>query len=427
MSCRIIAYLLILSVLPNLVWASDWPAFRGAVNSAERGRAQGKGYPREWSPTDNIAWRYTLPGPGNSSPVIADNKVYVTYSDQQNGTRRNLICLDLESGKKLWTKSVLHEVDEPTHKTNPHCGSSPASSGERVVVWHGSAGVYCYSSDGKELWKYETGPVHHIWGTGSSPIIHDDKVFLNIGPGKNSYLLALSLKSGDLLWKVEEPGGNFGENPNGKKLNWIGSWSTPQIAMVAGEQQVICAMPTRVVGYAPDSGEILWWCDGLENLPRSNLVYTDPLLSETFAVTLGGFKGPGIGFALGEMGDITDSSRVWRVTRDNPQRIGTGIIFGKHIYAPTAGINGIQCLDLETGETLWTERTPAPFWGSMVLADELIYVTDQQGMTWVFRPNSEKLDLIAKNSLKERTNSTPAFTDDCIILRTYDAVYRVAK
>jgi outer membrane protein assembly factor BamB len=424
---RIIFCLSTLCVTANLSWATDWPSFRGAVIATERGRAQGNEYPREWSPEENMAWRHSLPGPGNSSPVVSNHKVYVTYSDQQNGMRRNLICLDLESGKKLWSKSVLHEAEEPTHKTNPHCGSSPASNGERVVVWHGSAGVYCYSSDGEELWKYETGPIHHIWGTGSSPIIYEDKVFLNIGPGENSHLLVLSLQTGDLLWKAEEPGGNFGEDPNGKKLDWIGSWSTPQIAMIAGSPQVVCAMPTRIVGYAPDSGKLLWWCEGLENLPRSNLVYTDPLLTDTFAVTLGGFKGPGIGFTLGEMGDITDSSRAWRVTRDNPQRIGTGIIMGKHVYAPTAGINGLQCLDLKTGEILWTERTPAPFWGSMVLADELIYVTDQQGATWVFRSNPEKFDLIAKNSLKERTNSTPAFTDDSIILRTYNAVYRVSK
>ncbi|MBD3673741.1 MAG: PQQ-binding-like beta-propeller repeat protein [Planctomycetaceae bacterium] len=352
--------------------------------------------------------------------------MYVTYADGQ-GTRRNLICIDLDTGKELWTKTVIHDEKEPTHKTNPHCGSSPATDGERVVVWHGSAGVHCYSATGEELWSYKTGPVHHIWGTGSSPIIYEDKVFLNIGPGSKTYMLALSLEDGEVLWKVDEPGGHFGEDPSGKKVDWIGSWSTPQIATIAGRAQVVCAMPTRVVGYGIDSGDILWWCSGLENLPRSNLVYTDPLLTDDFAVSLGGFKGPGIGFHLGGEADITKDARVWRVTRQNPQRIGSGIILGEHLYAPAAGINGIQCLDLQTGEVIWTERTSAPFWGSMTLADELIYVTDQQGTTWVFRPNPEKFDLVSKNPLKERTNSTPAFTEGSIILRTYDAVYRVSN
>lgn len=426
MLSRLLFCLLFLVASSDFSSAADWPAFRGPVLSLERVKAAGSGYPREWSKETNVAWRLPLPGPGNSSPVISGDHVYVTYSDEQ-GTRRNLICVDFTSGKELWTKSVVHNAKEPTHKTNPHCGSSPACNDDRVVVWHGSAGVFCYSSAGKELWHYKTGPVHHIWGTGSSPVIYEDKVFINIGPGENTHLLALSLDHGDVLWKAEEPGGNFGEDPNGKKMDWIGSWSTPQIATIQGKTQVICAMPTRVVGYDLNSGEILWWCSGLENLPRSNLVYTDPLVTDSLIVALGGFKGPGIAFAPGGTGDITNTARKWKVTRDNPQRIGSGMVIGNQVYIPTAGINGIQCLDLKTGEVIWTERTPAPFWGSMILAENLLYVTDQQGTTWVLNPNPKHFDLVAKNTIQERTNATPAMTDGSIILRTYQAVYRISK
>jgi len=121
------------------------------------------------------------------------------------------------------------------------------------------------------------------------------------------------------------------------------------------------------------------------------------------------------------------TARKWRVIRENPQRIGSGVILGNYVYAPAAGINGIQCLELKTGNVLWTERTPAPFWGSMILAEGLIYVTDQQGTTWILKPSAEKFELVAINPLKERTNSTPAFTEHSLILRTYNAVYRVSQ
>jgi len=409
--------------------ADDWPAFRGRVTATNRAHARGTGYPQTWSSNEKIAWRYELPAGGNSSPVVSNGKVFVTYADQ-GGTRRNLTCVDADTGEKLWTQSVIHEKNEPTHKTNPHCGSSPASDGQTVVVWHGSAGVFAYSLDGKEIWNYETGPVHHIWGTGSSPIIYEGVVYLNIGPGERTYVLALDLQTGEQLWKTPEPGGNLGEDENGKRIDWIGSWSSPQILEHSDQPQLICAQPTRVVAYDLKTGDKQWWCTGLNNLPRGSLMYTDPIFHKQMGLVLGGFKGPAIAFRLPEepeTGDITDLSRLWRITHKNPQRIGSGVIVGDYLYAPSAGINGIQCLELKTGTVKWTERHPHAFWGSMVMAEGLIYVTDQSGTTLVIRPDPTKFDLVSANRLEERSNSTPALVDGKIYLRTYSALYCISQ
>jgi len=416
-----------LLIQPTAIDAADWPVFRGGVESTQRGRAEGSGYPKEWSPEQNVAWRFPLPAGGNSSPVVSQGKVFVTCATD-DGAKRHLFCLDAKTGQELWKQSVSYNKPEPTHKTNPHCGSSPAVDDDHVVVWHGSAGVFCYSLDGKKLWEHQTGPIHHIWGTGSSPIIDGKIVYLNIGPGEITHMLALSLTDGQTIWKTPEPGGDSGENgPNGEKAEWIGSWSTPQIAIIDGHRQVVCAMPTRVVGYDAETGTPVWWCTGVAKTNGTQLVYTDPLLTKSYAVTLGGFKGPGIGFWLRGEGDITKTARNWRVTKENPQRIGSGVIVGDHIYAPTAGLNGIQCINLESGEVLWTERTPAAFWGSMILADEHIYVTDQSGKTFVIKPDPQKLLTPHQNALNEPSNSTPAFADGTIFLRTYKAVYRITK
>jgi outer membrane protein assembly factor BamB len=273
------------------------------------------------------------------------------------------------------------------------------------------------------LWSRETGEIHHIWGYGSSPIIDQGMVYLNIGPGAKTYLTALSLEDGKTLWEVPEPGGNLGETgPNGERGEWVGSWSTPQIFDRDGRRQVVCGMPTRAVGYDAASGEILWSCDGLKKL-----AYSDPLIGKDIGVLLGGFKGPGIGFRLGETGNITETSRLWQVTQGNPQRIGSGLIIGNYIYQPCAGINAIQCLDLESGEQVWLERFPSAFWGSMILAEELIYVTDQSGTTFVLKADEKGMEILHENKLGERSNSTPAFADGSLYLRTNDALYRISN
>jgi outer membrane protein assembly factor BamB len=415
-------------IVPTLLSAGEWPAFRGHVRSELRGRAEGTGYPTEWSPDKNIVWKQALPDAGNSSPVVSGGKVFLTCADN-DGKQRHLLCFDALSGEELWKRTVNHLEPEPTHKTNPYCGSSPAADHERVVVWHGSAGVFCYDHEGGEIWSKEVGPIHHIWGYGSSPVIHEDMVFLNIGPGERTYLTGLSLKDGKTLWEAPEPGGSLGEaGPDGEKARWVGSWSTPQIARIGEREQVVCAMPTRVVSYEPSTGQVLWFCTGLENMPRGNLAYTDPLIGEEIGIMLGGFQGPAIGFRLGGEGDVTAANRLWRVTQRTPQRIGSGVIIDRLAYVPGAGPNVIQCLEIRTGEIRWEERIEgAAMWGSMILAGELIYVTDQAGTTHVIKPNPEKLEIVASNKLGERSNSTPAFVAGKIFLRTNQRLYCIAE
>lgn len=416
------AVLLLFAIPPT--FAADWPAFRGDVRAEQRGRAAGAGYAREWAADKNIVWKFALPDNGNSSPVVSRGKVFVTCASD-GGKERHLYCLDRAGGQELWKRSVTWAAPEPTHNTNPACAASPATDGERVVVWHGSAGVFCYDFEGELLWKRELGLVEHIWGFGSSPIIFQNMAFLNFGPGENTRLIALDLRDGKTVWELEEPGGSSGiAAADGAKANWIGSWTTPQIARIGDRDQLICCFPTRIVACDPFDGKVIWFCKGLENLPRGDLVYTDPLIGPEFGAAFGGFNGPCIGFRVGGEGDVTETNRLWRVTQRNPQRIGSGVLIGNHVYFANASTSLMQCINVQTGEVLWAERGPgADHWGSMVLADGLIYVTDQRGATHVIRPNPEKFELVGTNPLGENSNSTPAFSDGDIFLRTFRAVY----
>ena len=378
------------------------------------------GYPKTWGPKENIKWQRELPGDGNSSPIVCGGRVFVTTASDK-GQERTLLCFDRKDGKELWSKTVQVDEVEKTHQTNPYSGSTPACDGERVVVWHGSPGVFCYSMDGELQWKKELGKVVHIWGYGSSPILYKDKVILNYGPGKNSFMVALDKKTGDILWKQEEDGET---KARGNRM--AGSWSTPVIVDVKGQPQLVCSMPTRVVAYDPDNGKILWSVGGLPS-QRGNLVYTSLIISNDIGVAMGGYKGPAIAFKLGGEGDVTETNRIWRVEAGQPQRIGTGVIIGNEIYMANAGPGTIQCIDLKTGKDRWQERVQGNHWGSMVLAEGRLYVTNQRGTTYVIQPDPESFNLIADNELKEPSNATPAFSDGEIFIRTRKALYCIAK
>src|SRR5262249_27545504 len=138
--------LLVALACPALALAGNWPAWRGSTGD---GRCTEKDLPLEWNTTKNVRWKVPLPDEGNSTPVVWRNRLFLTQATQR-GTHRALLCLDRSNGKQLWKAEVQYKEKEPTHGTNPYCSASPVTDGERVLVSHGSAGLFCYSLDGKE-------------------------------------------------------------------------------------------------------------------------------------------------------------------------------------------------------------------------------------------------------------------------------------
>src|SRR5262249_47267918 len=149
--------------------------------------------------------------------------------------------LDRAKGKELWKKEVSYEEKEPTHKTNPYCSASPVTDGERVIVSHGSAGVYCYDFDGNEKWKYDTGKLTHIWGNASSPVLYENLAILWLGPGDRCSLVAVDKKSGAKVWQHDETGS--------KPEAFFGSWGTPLITKVGDHDELLLGVPKKLKGF----------------------------------------------------------------------------------------------------------------------------------------------------------------------------------
>jgi len=404
-------------LLSLTVRAGDWPAFRGPNGN---GVAQEDKAPLDWGPEKNVRWKAALPGPGNSSPIVSHGRVFITCAEDK-GKKRNLYCFDRRTGKELWVRTVEFPIVEPTHQSNPYCGSTPVADGARVIVWHGSAGVFCYNFDGKELWKTDLGAVRNEWGYGSSPILHRGKVILNFGPGDRAFLVALDLKTGKLLWKYDEHGG-----PKTVLKGNSGSWSTPIIVQVGGRDQIVCSMLTRVVACDPKTGASLWFLEGLAE-EKVDLIYASPLVSGGIGVAFTGWgNGPTIGFKLGGTGDVTASNRLW--LERQPQRIGSGVVVEGHVFIVNAGPGTAQCMECQTGKLRWTERLDGgESWGSVVMAAGRLYVTSRRGVTTVFQPDPNKFELLAANDLGEPSNATPAVSNGEIFLRTDGHLYCIAE
>lgn len=388
---------------------ADWPAFRGPTGDGVAGDSKA---PITWAIDQHVAWKTPMPGPGNGSPIVLNRQVIVTSAEDPQGKQRSLLSFDALTGEQQWKQTVVVERHMPTHKTNPYSGSTPVSDGEMVVVWHATGGLHAYTMEGQPVWHRDLGTFEHIWGYASSPIIHDGKVILHSGPGKvRIFVAAFDVQTGKQLWLTEEAFTGDGDYNANKQYQ--GSWATPVVA----NDLIVVTQPTRIVAYHPDDGSIVWFCKGVSHA-RGDLAYSSPTIADNVCVVTGGFHGPMLAVPMEGHGDITDK-RLWRFEKQ-PQSIGSSVHVDGFLYRPNAGPGGIQCIEVATGVERWMDRSVrGDYWASIIRVGDLLYATNQDATTVVFKANPERFEQVAVNHLKERCNATPSVADGFLYFRTY--------
>ena len=400
--------------------AENWPAWRGPRGDGVTNEAD---LPLQWSAAEGVRWKIDLPERGNSSPIVWGDRVFLT---QPVASRRTLLCLDRKDGHTLWQAGPEWKEADPTHPTNPYCSPSPVTDGERVIAWFGSAGLWCWAPDGKEEWHIDLGKQSHQWGYAASPLLHGDLCILNFGPGARSFIVAVDKRTGKEAWRFAVPEPATNEGPGGGNAGYTGSWNTGVVAEIAGRKEYILSLPGAVYSLDPLTGKELWHCNGL-----NPLAYAEPIIGEGVIGGFGGFGGYSLAVKTGGSGDITATHRLWQ-EKKNPQRIGTSMAVGR--YAWLTGEPGvIQCIELDTGKTLWQERMQTPgggagTWSSLVRSGDRIYAVTQASDVVVFRASPEKYEQLAVNSLGDGlTNSSLAISDGQIFLRTHKHLWCIGK
>lgn len=410
------------AALLHTAHAVPWPGWRGPNGD---GITSETDLPVKWSATENVKWKVALPEPGNSTPVVWGDRVFIT---QAVGDERLVICFSSKDGKELWRGGAKGVAREPSHRTNPYCSASPATDGERVVAWFGSAGLYCFDVNGQQLWHRDLGEHRHEWGYSASPVLHGDLCFLNFGPGPRTFLLAVDKRTGRDVWRndfqlpeiILPRNDGFGAKSGGV----VGSWSVPLIINAGGREELVMSYPQEVRSYDPKTGKPLWHSRGL-----NPLIYSSTIAGEGVVVAMGGYSGSTVAVKMGGSGDVTETHRLWHEPRDKGH-IGSGVIKGGHIYI--LATNGIaRCVELRTGKEVFSERLTGSgakneSWSSMILAGDRLYVLNQNGDTFILRA-APKFEKLAMNPLGDGlTNASHAISDARIFIRTHAHLWCIA-
>jgi outer membrane protein assembly factor BamB len=443
-----------------------WPQFRGPAGA---GVADGAAVPLRWSTTENVDWVVEVPGRGWSSPIVWGETVYVTsavspgafkapstgifgndYAAQlsrqglsdEEVTRRviardieltsesgdiryMLFALEAGTGRVRWEREA-HRGAPPggRHRKNTYASETPATDGERVYAsFGGNVGIFCYTTGGELLWKHTwpAQPIYLDFGTASSPVVHDGRVYVLHDTEKQSFLAALDAATGREVWTVErtDQAGRLGSG-----------WATPFIWRNARRTEIVTIGRGFVISYDL-AGRELWRLKGMTQATPS------PVAADGLLYVGSGSQGesnrPVFAIRPGASGDITlpaDATDSTFVAWFQPRLSGytpSPLVYRDRVYA--VNDNGIlQVVDAKSGREVYKARLGGignTFSSSPVAVDGRIYFLSEDGDTFVLRAG-DAYDELAKNSLGEMSLASPAADATGFYIRTQTHLYRLA-
>lgn len=401
---RLLLLLVFWLIVSTNLMAGDSPQFRGPDGE---GHSPEKNLPVTWSETENIRWKTDLEGLGWSTPTIQGSQVWLTTA-LEDGKSLRVICLDKDSGKVLHNVEVFHHDDPgPIHTKNSYASPSVLIEGDFVYAHFGKLGTACLDRQANLVWQ-KTLTYDHRHGPGGSPIIVGSVLIISCDGIDTQYVTGLDKHTGNEVWKTSRDG----------KM----AYSTPLLIEVEGKPQVVSTGGEWAIAYEPPTGKEIWrfrYPAGYSNVPR-------PVFGQGLVFVCSGYNKPWIYAVKPDgTGDVTDTHMVWKLDRGAPLN-PSPLIIGDEIYLmDDKGI--ATCLDVKTGEQHWQKRIGGNFSCSLLYADGRIYVSDENGKTYVFSPAKEEYQELAINELPGRTLATIAAADESLFLRTDRSLYRIQK
>lgn len=393
--------------------AGNWPQWRGPNLD---GSSPETNLPSQWDGQNHITWKLPLPGVSGSTPIVWGDRIFLSVGAGENV---ELWCIDRNKPEVLWKRHVSgnnHNVRKG-NMSSP----SPVTDGKTVWVLAGTGFLKAFDFTGKELWVRDLQKDYGKWGLnhgyGSSPLLHDGSVFVQVLHGMHtddpSYILRIDGESGKTLWRVERPTTAIRESPD--------AYTTPALLRAGKQMELIISGADYVTGHDLASGKELWRGAGFnpDNNPfnrviASAVVSGDMVYVPTRVRPMQAFRGGG-------RGDVTATHRVW--TTNNGPDVPTPVVDGKYLY--TINDRGVAyCFDARTGAEIYAGQRlkPGTYSSSPVLADGKIYITSEEGVTSVLRAGP-KFEILAENTVGEYCLSSIAVSGGQLFLRTSNHLY----
>ncbi|HVX10796.1 MAG TPA: PQQ-binding-like beta-propeller repeat protein [Pirellulales bacterium] len=372
----------------------DWTAFRGPLRNGE---VRGLEIATDWkkSPPE-LVWRQPI-GPAWSSMLVVGGRL---FTQEQVGEDEVVVCLDAESGKRIWSHT------DKTRFWDSQSGAGPRGTpafDDGALYTQGATGVLnrLDAATGKVVWSRDiaedsSAPLP-MWGFSSTPLVAADVVVTFAGGKEEQGLLAYHTADGSPAWHVAT-------GPI--------SYSSAQPVQLDGEEQVLFLSDAGLISVAPATGKLLWQYDAPgHGVWRA----TQPALIDSSQILFGSEDLGAVLLDLRQEGSKSEVNKVWATKQLKPA-YNDFVLFDGCAYGFDGGI--FCCLDAQSGKRRWKGGRYGH--GQVLLLSDprLLLVTAESGEIVLLSATPEKhTELVKFQAIEGKTWNHPAIAHGCLYLR----------
>lgn len=379
----------------------NFPAFRGYNGNGEGFQED---VPTKWDGTtgENLLWKTAIPLHGYNSPIIWEDKVFLTGA---SASSREIYCFDLNSGEILWTAKADNIEGSPAQSPDVtddtgHAAPTAATDGRRVYAVFSNGDLIALTMQGERVWSKNLGLPENHYGHSSSLVMHEDLLIVQYDQRNGQRVMAYRADTGEEVWKTM------------RKVKI--SWASPVVINTGKRTEVILAADPGVQSYDVYTGAELWKLDCIYGEVGPSIVYENGVVyaSNEYASLVA------IDISSGQ------PKLMWE-SYDYLSDVPSPVVKDDLLYFPTSyGV--FVCFDGKTGNIIWEQEFENGFYGSAILVGDNIYIIDRVGNTKIMKASKE-FELVASNPLGENSVSTPAFAEGKILIRGDKNLYCFGK
>ena len=413
--------LVLILILNNLTFSQNWPQWRGPSDNLV---AEPGDYPIEFSANDNVLWKVQLPGKGGSTPIVWNDRIFVTcgIGDGENA-QDGVLCYNW-SGAELW-RVALGKQDPGKHPRGSGSNPSIVTNGDRLFAYYKSGTLAALDYDGTVIWQTNLqerfGSFSMFFDLGTSPVLADENVVVAVMHADSSYLVAFNQESGAISWKYDRNYVCEEENDQ--------AYTTPLVVTEGDRTVLIVWGADHLTGHDAGTGQMLWSCGGFNPQNKKYWrVIASPAFSNEIAVVPYGREKHVAGIKIGGSGDITESARIWEKS-DMGTDVATPVIKDGKVYIVSFKGN-VWCLDVGTGVELWQSKLPrgkGTIFSSPTLSQDKLYICREEGAVYVAQITATGLQVLTETHFDEKFVATPVLVQDKILLRGEKYLYCIGK
>jgi outer membrane protein assembly factor BamB len=392
----------------NVAVADNWPRFRGPNGT---GQSDSSGIPTKWE-AGNFLWRRPLANVGHSSPVIWENRLFITSGDAKTGAQI-VSAFDVASGKPLWEKRFDAGTYHMNHQ-NSFASSTPAADANHIyLLWLEDDGVVltAITHDGREVWRFNAGPFEETHGFGKSPVVVDDLVYVVTDSQAESTIAAVDCKTGKPRWQKPRESGNT-------------AFATPCLLDPSAKDKLLLTVSTAsgLTAFHAADGKIAWEC--AKDVLTQRCVGSPVVAGGLVLVSSGqGGNGKTLAAIRPGKGD-SQPEEAYRLQQSIPN-VPTPVVSGDLLFLwHDRGV--VACYDLATGHQNWRERIGGDFHSSPLRIGNRIFCISMTGDAIVLAAD-RKFQELARNPLKESCHATPAIANDRLYVRTENSLMCIGE